>query len=248
MNTSIRFPLLALVPLALGACSAHTSPSTTSQEHSSTEFTTDKLHPSMSAQSDGQYLTVFGAVLADGAGLVKVDGTDWLTASLDGGPDLVLDWQNDDPPHYTVKAVAPSKAVDAVVTLHRANGEVAHVNLHVPGAFDLTGTLPTDVKRDDLVTVHVSPAPDPTDTWFVYLDGTCANYGGNPPLWVVQPSGDALSFTAALDPHVATGASCSATVKVQRVTYGSADATFGSTLPTDLLGVQERRFVVTFKS
>ncbi len=250
MNTSTRFAFLGL-PLALGACSLSSSssppPGNDSGPHHSTEFTTDQLRPSMSAQSDGHNLTIFAAVMTHDGSLVKVDGTDWLTASLDGSPDLLLDWQSDDPPHYVVKALAPTDATDAVVTLHRANGETDAVHLQVPGAFDLAGDIPTDVQRDQRVTLHVTPAPDPDGVWFVYADGPCANYGDAPSSFVAKPSGDTLTFTAKLDDRVASGGSCTATMKVQHLTMGTADPTFAAGYPMDLLGVQERRFVVTFE-
>lgn len=236
--------LLPLVP----ACAIDTTNEPPPKElpKPSTDFTNDKIYPSSSAQDDGKNLTVYAALLANGK-FLTLGTTDRLVAKVGAGPDVVLQSQGQVyDPHYFATVPTTKEKLDVVLTLDReGTANDAKVELHVPEAFDLDGSLPKDVKQGGTFELGVVPAPVKDDgIYWAIFEGDCVNTGATA-LGTITPQGK-LSFAIGANTLKKDGAaSCQATVKVQHVLTGKADSAFSQPSPLDAIGLRERRFTAT---
>lgn len=241
-----------LAALPLVACSMHMDSSTPPPPTLSTEVATHDLYPSTSAQSDGQTLTVYAALLGKGH-FVKIAAPDQLGAVIDGAPEqpLTLQPSSGSSPHYSLSVPAKTTETHVIIHLTRANQEVDSIALTVAPAFAL-GTTPQLIKDKSTVTVQVTPTPtiDQTktlferDSWDLYLDGPCVD-ASVPISGTIQGDSVSWNLSSMVRPKNAAS-SCAVTMKVQHMTIGKADAVFSQPWPTDVIGVQERRAASQF--
>ncbi len=241
--------LACFLALAVSACTVQTTqndPPAKELPKPSTDFATNKIYPSTSAQDDGKTMTVFAALLADGK-FLTLGSTDKLSAKIAGGPDLALVSQGETyDPHYVVTVPSTPDALDVVITLDRAGtADDAKVALKVPAAFDLDGTLPSDLKQGVAFEVGVNPPAKKDDSlWWAVLEGDCISTSSTA-IAAITPAGK-LSLTYGANTIKANGAaSCKVNVKVEHILSGKADATFSQPYPIDAIGVRHRTFVAT---
>lgn len=211
----------------------------------STDFPTNKIYPSTSAQDDGTNLTVYAALLGGGK-FLTLGATDRLVAKVGTGPELVLQSQGQTyDPHYFATVTSPKDPMDVVVTLDREGSADDHsVTLHVPERFDLDGALPANIKQAVAFDVGVVPAPITDKTvWWALLDGDCVATNATSIASITAQGKLHFQFDATTLKKDAT--SCAVTVKVQHVAMGKADDAFEQPFPTDMVGVRERRFKAT---
>jgi len=111
---------------------------------------------SMSAQSDGQTLRIYAALL-DGSSFVSLDTGDVLTASI-GGNDVVLVREPNDAPgdvHYTRALPAPAAETPVAIALTRPTGRISAPSsqVSVASGFSITSSPPLAIHRGDLLSV-----------------------------------------------------------------------------------------------
>ncbi len=237
-HTFLLFSLLAIPACTMAVHNDPPPPKVT------TAFTTAQLYPSVSAQSDGQNLTVYAALLGDGK-FIQLGSTDKLgvVVGIAAEQPLTLQPNSGSSPHYSVSMVAPTVDTTVIVHLLRANGETDSIALLTPAAFTL-GATPALLQRSQSLTVQVSPAPTidtkAKDSWIIYLSGPCVN-GDVPIDATIQ--GSSLVFDLHTIQQIKDAPStCAVTAKIQHQTLGKVDAAFKQPWPSDAIGVQERRF------
>lgn len=211
----------------------------------STDFPTNKIYPSTSAQDDGTNLTVYAALLASGK-FLTLGATDRLVAKVGTGPEIVLQSQGQTyDPHYFATVASTKDELDVVVTLDRAGTADDHsVTLHLPAGFDLDGALPSEVKQGIAFDVAVLPAPVKDESvWWAIAEGDCVQSNATSIASITAQGKLHFQFDATTIKKDAT--SCTATVKVQHVEVGTVDPAFEKPFPTDTMGVRERRFKAT---
>lgn len=211
----------------------------------STDFATNKIYPSTSAQDDGTNMTVYAALLANGK-FLTLGATDRLVAKIGTGPELVLQSQGQTyDPHYFATVTSTKDKLDVVVTLDRAGSADDHsVTLHVPAGFDLDGALPSEVKQGIGFDVGVLPAPVKDDSlWWAIAEGDCVATNATSIASITTQGKLHFQFDATTIKKDAT--SCAATLKVQHVMTGTVDPAFEKPFPTDTMGVRELRFKAT---
>ena len=197
---------------------------TTSAPHEVTDF-----HASISAQSDGQSVKVYAALLV-GTDFVVLDPGDYFTARVGTGDPLVMvrepDAQGTDGSkvHYLGTFVAPKDATDVIVAFNRPKGRIgAPLSVvRIAPAFAITSVPPVRLRPSDVLAVTVSPAPQLGDDMKLQLHGDCVPSGGPYPL-AFNADGSA-SFLVSRAP--VTGSGCDVRIEVRRETIGNVDSVF----------------------
>lgn len=235
-----------LLPLALVAvlsgCTIDTTP-TQQLPKPSTDYSTDEIYPSSSAQDDGTSLTVYAALLAKGNFLV-LGSTDRFVATVGQGPESVLASQGQTyEPHYAATFASSPDAIDVTLTLDRAGSDDPSIVFHMPPAFALDGTPPSAVKNNVSINVALLPLPRADDgTYGAVLEGDCVPAATNARVNIL---GGMLNLVFADAVKSDGPASCAATVKVQHSYPATVSPQFVKPAPPDAVGIRERRFAVT---
>ena len=244
MNRNLLFLASFLFPLAAAGCSVESTPDPAPRElpKPSTDFTTNQIYPSTSAQDDGTNLTVFAALLS-GTKFLTLGPTDRLVAKVGDGPELVLASQGETyTPHYVATLPSSKDAVDVVITLDRAGtADDAKVKLHVPSPFALDGTPPAELKAGASFQLGVTPAAVKDDTlYWALVEGTCVNPGATVLATVDQGKLGFVVPTSVFKKDAP--ASCDVAFRVQHIQAGKIEGAFSEPLPVDAIGLRERRF------
>lgn len=248
LQSPMRTHLLAftlLTSLAVGGCawdSEAPAPQPKPLPLPSSDFATKAIYPSTSAQADGANLTVYAALLAQNA-FLKLGPTDTLSATVGDAPEQPLLSQGQTyEPHYFATVAAPTVKTDVTIVLRRDHGEVARIALTVPAPFSVSNT-PTSVHSGDKVSLAIAPEPvDGDGSWWVILEGPCADRLVLPGTFT---NGKLVFDGSGLKQAKNAAASCEVTAKLQHFHVGKADDTFQQPFFSDVLGLQEQRFMAT---
>lgn len=225
------------------ACTLQTTSTPSDAPKLSSTVPTSGIYPSTSAQSDGANLTVYAALLS--GKFLTLGGEDRLSAIVGAGSELplTLEPSSGSSPHYSLTMAAPDQQTDVTIHLSREKGEIDSIHLSVPGPFSL-GATPMSLAPAQKLSIAVTPPPAAGESWIAYVDGPCTD-GAFPLIASTQGGQLQIDPSALLRPKNAAG-TCSVTVKIQHQATGKADAAFSAPFSSDIVGVQERRFLATF--
>jgi hypothetical protein len=228
-----RIAFACVIASSAVACTAHVTTTSTQPPPTSSTLATNEMWPSMSAQSDGQFLHVYAALLK-GSTFVDLDTGDFFTASIAGGDAIVLVKEPDTPGkiHYTTSVAAPSAEVDVVIALHRPQGMVSAATSHVTVAapFSVTTPIAASFRHGDPMSFTIAPPPAVANNgaqgMTLDFSGTCIEAVGPFPL-AFDASGKATFDTGKIvfanGPHT-----CDVTVQIRHETSGPGDPAYQS--------------------
>jgi hypothetical protein len=244
-----RIALLSLVFFPLFACSFSTTGSAPPPTPKSSVLATSVMWPSMSAQSDGQTLKVYAAVLKD-SDFVELDTGDFFVASVQGGQSgIVLSREPDTNGkiHYFATFPSPAAASAVTIAFNRGTGFLAAPSstTTVPPPFTITSPAPGTLKLGSPLGVTISPAPviagGAMEQMTIAVSGTCLQ-DSNPLPLTFDTAGNATFDTHMLKLVQGATAGCDVYVQVRHEFNGPADAAFANASTNPVLGLQQRGF------
>lgn len=246
MRSFLLFPVVSIA-CALAGCTFHSSETTASKPPPSSDtLATSEMWPSMSAQTDGQTVKVYAALLKGSDFVLLADG-EYFTATF-AGQSIVLKREPyvDGKIHYFATFAAPTTASDVVIAFHRISGksEAAQSATTIPAAFAITSAAPPSFKIGTTLNIAISPPPitktDGTDFMSVAYNGDCIA-DSNPQPVTFDVEGVAKVDTSKI--VLKKGASgCDVGVQVRHETRGKADAAYSQPDAHPVEGLQARSF------
>jgi hypothetical protein len=205
------------------------------------------MWPSMSAQSDGQTLKVYAALLR-GSDFVLLDGGEYFTATASGESIIMSQepYTDGGKIHYVATFAAPVAATDVVIDFHRAGGrvEAAMSTATIAPAFTITSTAPPSFARGTVLDVAISPLPitksGPTDRMAILFAGTCVD--NDSPHQLTFDAQGHTAFDTSLIPLVKNTHGCDLDVMIRHETLGKSDPGFQNGGQNNVEGLQARGF------
>jgi hypothetical protein len=242
----IMRPISFLILLSVfTGCAVHTS-TEPQPPPTSTTLATNAMWPSMSAQSDGQTLKVYAALLK-GSDFVLLDGGEYFTATV-GAQSVIMSQEpyTDGKIHYLATFAAPAVAADVVIDFHRAGGriEAGMSRTAVAPVFTISSAAPPSVARGAVLDIAIAPSPvtkgDPTDRMTLAFSGTCVD--NDSPHQVTFDANGHTTFDTSLVPLVKNTHGCDLSVQVRHETLGQSDPAFQNGGQNNVEGLQARSF------
>lgn len=237
--------LLALASALAAGCTVTTDSAPNKPPPTSTTLATGDVWPSMSAQSDGQTLKVYAALLK-GSDFVLLDGDESFTASV-GTQTVILQrepYTNGGAIHYFATLAAPTVATDVAIAFHRTGGRtdaVSHVTVAAP--FEVTSPAPPSFRIGSSLAVQISPPPakgDAGDRTTLAFFGDCL--ADSSPRAIAFDAEGAGSFDTAQLVLKKGATGCDVSVMVRHETLGKSDATFNAADAHPVEGLVGRSF------
>jgi hypothetical protein len=248
--------LLALV-LPLSGCFVSTtsapdpSPEPTpslgpAPEITSASLDVSQMSASLSAQSDGNTITVYGALLHDLNQFVRLDSGDYFTATIaDETIVLGLD-PNQTAAHYQATFPAQTGDTNVVIAFVRRSGkkDAPTSAVVVPAAFKVTSIPPVAFRPGDGLKISIAPL-SPVEGRYVEvaIEGPCLVQDKNifPVTLTETGEGSIDTSNIVFDTTNQQATGCDVDVHVRRLVQGQIDPAFRSGL-TDFEGLQVRTF------
>ncbi len=237
-TTATEQPLSARAPA--------TSPAASPAEISSSLLDVSEMSASLSAQSDGKTITVYGALLHDLNQFVRLDTGDYFTATI-GAESIVLALDPDQAdPHYLAAFPAQAEDTNVVIALVRRSGkkDAPGSSVVVPAAFAVTSIPPVAFRPGDGLKVTVAPlSPLANRALEVAIEGPCLARNQNifPLTLTATGTGSIDTSSMLFDTTHQEITGCDIDVHVRRLAHGQIDPAFRSGL-TDFEGLQVRTF------
>jgi hypothetical protein len=154
-------PLLLLAGCAFDSSSSgDTAPKPARDPMYSADVATSEMVPSMSAESYGDGIRVYGALLARGVFVTLSEG-DYMTASIGNETLVLVRQQNPDPGKVRYEASFPQlePAPEVTIRFHRPSGKKsAEIKVPIPPAFTVTAEN-TTIKKGETLKLQVTPPP-----------------------------------------------------------------------------------------
>lgn len=245
MRSFLLFPIVS-VACALAGCTVHAS-DTPKPSPSSSTLATSEMWPSMSAQTDGQTVKVYAALLKGSDFVLLADG-EYFTATF-AGQSIVLQrepYVDGGKIHYFATFAAPAAANDVVIAFHRLSGkiEAAQSVTTIPAAFTITSPAPPSFKIGTTLNIAISPVPvtkmDGSDYMTVAFNGDCLA-DSNPAMITFDVEGTAKVDTSKIVLKKGmTG--CDVGVQIRHETRGKSDVAFSEAVNHPVEGLQARSF------
>jgi len=242
----MRPSLVIVLASSLAGCALHSSTPASHPPPESAALATNEMWPSMSAQSDGQSIRVYAAVLK-GSDFVLLSDGEYFTATV-GGQSIVMSrepYTDGGKIHYLATFPAQSAATDVVIDFHRANGrvEAAMSQTIVAPAFAITSAAPPSFKLGAPLSIAISPVVatkgDPTDRMTIAVTGDCIDDTSPTPMVTFDAEGATL-FDTSLVKLKKGSTGCDVGVQVRHETLGKSDAAFKNGGQTNVEGLQAR--------
>jgi hypothetical protein len=203
------------------------------------------MWPSMSAQSDGQTLKIYAAVLK-GSDFVELDGGEYFSATV-GAQSVVMTREPyvDGKIHYFATFAAPIASANVDIDFHRTPGhQAAHSTTLLPASFEITSPAPPNVRVGSTITISVQPPPttknSETDRMTIGLNGDCLAPHDPYPVTFDAEGSVQFDMKEVVLNKGATG--CSLGVEVRHETNGPSDPAYASAAGNPLAGLQVRSF------
>lgn len=245
----MRSLLLLALALPLAGCTINSSTaSEPTPPPTSSSLATNAMWPSMSAQSDGQTLRIYAALLK-GSDFVQLDDGDFLTATV-GDQSIVLSREPyvEGKIHYFATFPAPVASADVVIDFHRTAGhQAATSKTVVPASFEITSPAPVSVHVGSKLTINVQPPPitsnDATDRMTLAFNGDCL--ATTDPIAVKFDSEGSTTFDMSQLVLNKGATGCSLGVEVRHETSGPSDSAYASASGNPVAGLQARSFATS---
>lgn len=238
-TTSAEEPLPARAPTA-------TSPAASPPEVSSSALDVSEMSASLSAQSDGKTITVYGALLHDLNQFVRLDSGDYFTATIADETIVLARDPDQADAHYLATFPAQKDDTNVVIALVRRSGkkDAPSSSVVVPAAFKVTSKAPIGFRPGDGLKVNVAPlSPLANRALEVAVEGPCLEKNLNvfPVTLAATGEGNVDTSNMVFDTSHQEVTGCDVDVHVRRLAHGQIDPAFRSGL-TDFEGLQVRTF------
>jgi hypothetical protein len=203
------------------------------------------MWPSMSAQDDGQTLKVYAALLS-GSDFVVLDTGDYFTATV-GNDTVVLTREpyEDGKVHYFATFPSSQEAQQVTIAFARTEGRIAapKSTTVVAAPFEITTPSPPTVKRGDVISLAISPAPSVStsnlERMTIAVSGDCLeDHDPYPALFDAQ--GKTSFDTSPLVLKKGATAGCDIGIQVRHEYTGKSDSAFSGAVGNPVEGLQAR--------
>jgi hypothetical protein len=234
--------LLALVPvLSLVGCSFKSVDAPPPAESTSSHEITD-MRASLSAQSEGDKIRVYAALLVKSGAFLDLASGDSLTATVGTETHALARVAEGDKIHYEADFTQPPTAVAATISFHRADGRRGgDSQVMVPAPFNLTVTPAASVSHTGSLSLDV-PGVGTSANDFLNVDvtGVCVR-DGQQTISVTVTKEKALLDMTQVTLADAKVAECDLELSVQALQSGHVDPAFAPDIfVTQFQGVQRR--------
>jgi hypothetical protein len=243
-------PMLAIVlGSSLAGCALHSSDNATPPPPpESATLATNAMWPSMSAQSDGQSIRVYAAVLEGSDFVVLSDGEYFIATGAGQSIQMQREAYTDGSKiHYLATFPAQTTATNITIDFHRASGrvEAAMSQAIVAPAFAITSAAPPSFKLGTNLSIAISPVVatkgDVTDRMAIAVTGDCID-DTTPTTTATFDVDGATIFDSSLIKLKKGSTGCDVGVQVRHETLGKSDPAFQNGGQTNVEGLQARSF------
>lgn len=238
----MRTFLLALLPVvSLVACTIKPVGAPPPAQSTSGYEITD-MRASLSAQSEGDHIRVYAALLEKGGAFLDLSSSDSLSATVGAETHPLARIAEGDKIHYEADFAQPTTAVAASISFHRADGRRGgESQVMVPAPFSLTVTPTASVSHTGSLSLDV-PGVGSSSNDFLNVDvtGVCVRDGQQTISVTVTKEKALLDMTLVTlaDTKVAE---CDLELSVQAEQSGHVDPAFAPDIfVTQFQGVQRR--------